>query len=87
MHPVDTMDFNVKKESGDFLVFNIQATFLLGFLLNFCKWLDMAEIWPPYSFGSPGVKIMLWGVKNVKNFDYCLCSSCRAQFLSDLFYI
>ena len=23
----------------------------------------MAEIWPPYCFGNPGVKIMLWGVK------------------------
>ena len=30
---------------------------------------------------------MLWGLKNVKHFEYCLCSSCRAQFLSDLFYI
>ena len=63
-----------------------------GFLLisfKLGKWLAMAEIWPPYSFGSPGVKIILRGVKNIKNFDYCLCSSLcssfRAQFLSDLF--
>ena len=33
---------------------------------------------------APGIKIMLWGVKNVQKFTYCLCSSCRAQFLSDL---
>ena len=33
---------------------------------KFYKWLAMAEILPPYSFGSPGVKVMLWGVKNVK---------------------
>ena len=30
------------------------------------KWLAMAEIWPPYCFGSPGVKIMFWGVKTSK---------------------
>ena len=29
---------------------------------------------------------MLWRVKNVKNFDYFLCLSCRAQLLSDLLY-
>ena len=39
------------------------------------KWPAMADIRPPYSFGSPGVKFMLWGVQNVKNFDYWLCSS------------
>ena len=70
----------------DFLVFNLQATFLFGFLLNFA----MEEILPPYCFCNPGVKVKLLGVKTSKiltNFDYCLCSSCRAQFLSDLFYI
>ena len=32
----------------------------------------MAEIWPPYSFNSPGVKINLWEVKNIKNVDFLL---------------
>ena len=50
-----------------FLVFSLQAIFLLGFIY---KWLVMAEIWLPYSFSSPGVTIMLWGVKNMKNYDY-----------------
>ena len=57
-----------------------------GISFNLCKWLAMAQIWPPYYFGSPGVKIMLWGVKTsniLTNFDYCLCSSCTAQFPSD----
>ena len=67
----------------------VQPTSHISFWISFkfCKWLAMAEIWPPYCFGSPGVKIMFWGAKNIKNFDYCLCSSCRAQFLSELFYI
>ena len=52
-----------------------------GISFKFCKWLAVVEIWPPRYFGSPGVKIMPWRVKNVKHFDYCLCSSCRAQFL------
>ena len=45
-----------------------QPTSHISFGISFklCKWLAMAEIWPPYTFGSPGVKIMLWGVKNVK---------------------
>ena len=59
-------------------------SFEISFQLD--KWLAMAEIWPPHSFGSPG-KIVLWEVKNVKNFDYCLCSNYRAPFLSDLFDI
>ena len=61
----------------------------ISFWISFklCKWLAMAEIWPPCSFGSPGVKIRLWGIKNIKNFDYCLCSSYTEQFLSDLYYI
>ena len=64
----------------------VQPTSHISFGISFklCMWLTMAEIWPPYYFGSPGITIMLWGVKNVKNFDYCLCSSCRAQFLSYL---
>ena len=48
-------------------------SFWISFKLR--KWLVMAEIWPPYSFGSPGIKVMLWGVKNIKNIDFCLCSS------------
>ena len=40
-----------------------------GISFKFYKWLAMAEIWPLYSFGSPGVKTMPWGVKNIKNFD------------------
>ena len=53
----------------------VQPTSHISFWISFelCKWLAMAEIWPPYSFGSPGVKIMLWGVKNIKY--YPLCSS------------
>ena len=58
-----------------------------GIYFKLFKWLTMVEIWPPYCFGRPGVKIRLWGVQNVKKFDYCLCSSCSAQLLSDLFYI
>ena len=46
-----------------------------GISFNLCKLLAMAEIWRPYSFGIPGVKIILWGVKTVKKFEYCLCSS------------
>ena len=33
---------------------------------KFYKWLAMAVIWPPYSFGSPGVEVMLWGVRNMQ---------------------
>ena len=55
---------------SSFLVFNLQATFFGGMFFKLYKWLAMAEIWPPYYFGSPGVKIMLWGVNNVKNLDY-----------------
>ena len=49
----------------------LQPTSHISFEISFklCKWLAMAEIWPPYYFGSPGVKIMFWGVKNVKKFD------------------
>ena len=60
-----------------------QISFWIFFKLR--KWLAMAKIWTPYYFGSPGVKIMLMGVKNAKYFF--LCSSYRPQFLSDLFYI
>ena len=66
-----------------FLVFNLQATFHLEFLLN----LSSGLLWQRsgHPIFSPGVKIMLWGVKNVINFNCCLCSSYRAKFLSDLF--
>ena len=47
----------------------------------------MAKIWPPYYFGSPGVKIILVEAEKVKKIDYFLCSSYTSQFLSDLFYI
>ena len=49
----------------DFLVFNIQATFLLRVLLNLqvaCYGRDLATL-------LLGIKILPWGVKNVKNFD------------------
>ena len=48
----------------------VQPTSLISFGISFklCKWLAIAEIWPPYYFGSTGVKIMIWGVKNIKNF-------------------
>ena len=41
----------------------IQCTshILLGIYFKLCKWLSVAEIWPPHSFGSPGVEIILWG--------------------------
>ena len=41
----------------------------VGISFKLCKWLAMAEIWPLHSFDSPGGKIILWGNKNVKNFD------------------
>ena len=68
------------------VIFFVQPTthISFGFSFKLGKWVAMAEIWPSCSFGSTGVKIILWGVKNVKNLDYCLCSSYRAQFLSDL---
>ena len=45
----------------------VQPTSHISFGISFklCKWLTMAEIWPPYCFGRPGVKIRLWGVKNI----------------------
>ena len=30
---------------------------------------------------------MIWGIKNVKNFDYCLCSSCRAVSFRFILYL
>ena len=41
----------------DFLVFNLQATFLKGFFFKFATCIDMLEISPPYCFGSLGVNI------------------------------
>ena len=37
----------------------VQPTSHISFWISLkrCKWLAMAEIWPPYCFGSPGVKI------------------------------
>ena len=32
-----------------------------GISLKLCKWLAMAEIWPPYSFGSPSVHPSSYG--------------------------
>ena len=52
--------------SAEILLCSTYISFGISFKL--CKWLAMAEIWSPYSFGSPGVKIILWGVKNVKKF-------------------
>ena len=39
----------------------VQPTSDSSFWISFkhCKWLAMAELWPPYSFDSAGVKIML----------------------------
>ena len=51
-----------------------------GICFKLGKWLAMPEIWPPYSFGSPGVKIILWGVKNIKHFDYCLVRAIGHSF-------
>ena len=50
--------------------FSCQPTSHISFGISFklCKWPAMAEIWPPYCFGSPVVKIKLCGVKSVKNF-------------------
>ena len=58
-----------------------------GISFKLGRWVAMAEISPPYCFGTPRVKIMTQGVKNVKNFDSCLCSSYRPQLLPDFFYI
>ena len=58
--------------------------------LNFASGLLWQRSGHPIFFGSLGVKIMLWGSKTSKiltNIDYCLCSICRAQLLSYLFYI
>ena len=71
-------------------MFNLQATFLLEFLLNFAGGLVWQRSGHPTYFGSLGLKIMLWGVKNIKNFDnfhYCLCSSCRAHTVSFRFIL
>ena len=56
----------------------IQATFLLGFLLNFASGLLLHRSCNPiqnYALGS----------QKRQNFDYCLCSSCREQFFQIYF--
>ena len=45
----------------DFLAFNVQATFLFRFLLNLASGLLWQRSGHPV-FGSPGVRIKLWGV-------------------------
>ena len=74
----------------DFLVFNLQATFLLGFILNFASGLLWQRSGHPIILVSLESKLCSGESETSKiltNFGYCLCSSCRAQFLSDLFYI
>ena len=70
----DTMD-HALSVSTSAEISCVQSTIHISFgiFLKVCKWLAMANIWPPYYFGSPGVKIMLMEVKNVNNFDYFLC--------------
>ena len=60
-----------RSSSASAEISGVQPTSHISFGISFkhCKWFAMAELWPPYCFGNPGVKIMLWGVKNVKNFD------------------
>ena len=48
----------------------------------------MAEIWPPYSFGNLGVKIILslWAVKNVKNLTIA-CGQAKGHRLNQISFI
>ena len=74
----------------DFLVFNIQAKFLLGFLLHFASGLLWQRSGHPIILVAEESKLCSGESKTSKiltNFDNYLCLSCRAQFLSDLFYI
>ena len=69
-------------------MFNLQATFLLGFLLNFACGLLLQRSNHPIILVAQESKLCPGKSKTsniLTNFDYCLCSSCRAQFLSDLF--
>ena len=67
----DTTD-HAQSVSTSAEIYCAQSTSHISFWIFFklCKWLAMARTWPPYYFGSPGVKIMLMGVKKVKKFDY-----------------
>ena len=49
---------------------SVQPTSHISFWISskLCKWLAIAEIWPPNSFGSPVVKFMLCGGKKVNFF-------------------
>ena len=59
--------------------------FLLGYLLNFVSGLQWQK--PGHAIFLVAEELKLFsGMKNVKKYAYCLCSSYRAQFLSDLFY-
>ena len=68
----------------DYLVFNLQATFLL----NFASGLLWQRSGHPIILVAQESKLCSGESKTSKfftNFDYCLCSSCRAQFLSVYF--
>ena len=67
-----TVIFRIRR---DFLVFNLQATFLFGFLLNFASGLLWQRSGHPFVFVGQESKLGSGESKNVKNFDYCLCSS------------
>ena len=69
----------------DFLVFNLQATFLLGFLLNFASGLLWQRSDHPIVLVGQEPKLGS-GESKMSKIYYCLCSSCSAQFLSDLLY-
>ena len=74
----------------DVLVFNLQATFLLGFLINFASGLQWQRSGHSIILVAQKSKLCSGESKMSKivtNFDYCLCSSCRAQFLSDLYLV
>ena len=74
----DTMDHAWSSSTSAYAEIScIQATgyIFLGILFKLGTWIDMADISPPYCFGTPRVKIMTQRVKNVKNSDSCLCSS------------
>ena len=68
----------------DFLVFNLQASFLLGFLLNFASGFLWQRSGHSILLVAQESKLCSGDSKTSKKFDYCLCSSCRVQFLSDL---
>ena len=67
----------------DFLVFNLQATFLLGFLLNFACGLLWQRSGHPIILVAQESELCSGESKMstiLINFEYCLCSSRRAQF-------